>query len=211
MLRFGKEKWLPTLIVWLIGFWSALQRLTFHGEDAVAAVQAQGKPIIFVFWHGRQFVLLNSHRNRGICIMTSLSRDGDLQTRILTKLGYCTVRGSSSRGGAKALVGMMRAIKAGHDVAFAGDGPRGPLYAVKPGPFYLAQKTGAAVIPVAISASRAWHLSNWDRYAIPKPFSRTCVAYGEAVFVDESCSVEEAQQAFNVTLNALQEKLDQQV
>ena len=208
MNNFFRTTLLPVLLVSMIRLWSATQRLSFRGVEHPAAVHQAGKQCIFVFWHGRQFVLLNSHRNRGICIMTSLSRDGDLQTRILNKLGYCTVRGSSSRGGMKALVGMIRALKDGHDVAFAGDGPRGPLFQVKPGPFYLAQKTGAAIVPVAISAKRFWQLRNWDQYQIPKPFTQTCVRYGEAMTFAADESIEAMQERFDAVLQALQSALD---
>ena len=147
---------LSVIAVWIIKILSFTHKINYFGLENVEFIKKQNKNIVFVFWHGRQFILVNSHKNRGICIMASLSKDGDLQAKILTKLGYFIVRGSSSKGGAQALVEMIRAMRDGRDVAFAGDGPRGPIYELKPGPIYLAQKTQSAIIPVAVSAQDKW-------------------------------------------------------
>ncbi len=150
------------------------------------------KNVIFTFWHGEQFILCHHHRNQKIAIMTSLSKDGELQTGILGRFGYYIVRGSSSRGGARAIIEMKNAMKAGYSAAFAVDGPRGPLYEVKPGVIFLAQKTGFPIIPMKIFYSTAIMLKKtWDKYRVPLPFSTAIVVYGNPVYISGELSESE--------------------
>lgn len=142
------------------------------------------KNVIFAFWHGEQFILYHQHRKQKVAIMTSLSRDGELQSGILSNFGYSVVRGSSSRGGATALIEMLKVLKKGSSVAFAVDGPRGPVYEVKPGVIYLSQKTQIPIIPIAVKYSKAIKLSRtWDQYNLPLPFSTATVIYGKPFYV----------------------------
>lgn len=144
------------------------------------------KNAIFAFWHGEQFILCHHHSNQRIAIMTSLSKDGELQTGILSKFGYRIVRGSSSRGGAEALIQMINILKEDFSVAFAIDGPRGPLYEVKPGVIFLAKKTGVPIIPLTVRYSNAIELTKtWDHYNVPLPFSKATVVYGEPIYISE--------------------------
>src|SRR5262249_44732021 len=105
-------------------------------------------------------------------IMISRSFDGECIARIVEKLGFQPVRGSSSRGGAGALMGMRQELELGHPAVFTADGPRGPLYVAKPGPVLVAQKTGYKICCFHVAVQRAWILKSWDRMMIPKPFSR---------------------------------------
>ena len=203
-----KDKILPVIAVGIIKFLSFTYKLVYQNLEIVKALKENNKKIIFAFWHGRQFILVNSHKNRGICIMTSLSRDGDLQTKILKNFGYEIVRGSSSKGGTAALVLMIKKLRQNCDLAFAVDGPRGPIYEAKPGVLFLAQKTGAAIVPVAVSAQDFWQLKNWDQYLIPKPFTTTVVRYGTPIFVNEGDDIEASLQFLNTSLNELREALD---
>ena len=123
-------------------------------------------------------------RNDGIVVLTSKSFDGEYIARFLTKFGFGTVRGSSSRGGVRGMVEMIRLIKAGLPMAFTVDGPRGPRYEVKSGPVILAKKTGNPIVPFVIECERAWRVKSWDRLQIPKPFSLARVFYTEPVHVD---------------------------
>ena len=122
-------------------------------------------------------------RNDGIVVLTSKSFDGEYIARFLTKFGFGTVRGSSSRGGVRGMVEMIRLIRAGLPMAFTVDGPRGPRYEVKSGPVVLAKKTGNPVVPFVIECERAWRVKSWDRLQIPKPFSRARVFHTEPVHV----------------------------
>ncbi|HOY67716.1 MAG TPA: lysophospholipid acyltransferase family protein [Candidatus Ozemobacteraceae bacterium] len=171
--------------------WSSTVRLERHGCDREAAAKRTGRPILYLAWHGSQVVPLFAFSNRGILIMTSLSRDGDIQTMSMSCLGYRTLRGSSSRGGAKALLGMIREMNRGFDASLMVDGPRGPYHVAKPGAVLLAQKSRALVLPVGVGYDRVIRLNNWDRFEIPIPFSRVVVATGEAFEIGPDVGIED--------------------
>jgi lysophospholipid acyltransferase (LPLAT)-like uncharacterized protein len=139
---------------------------------------------MFALWHGDMLPLLYLHRGEGVSVLISEHRDGEMIARVAESLGFRTVRGSTSRGAARALASMVRELKSGHDVAVTPDGPRGPAGSFAPGALIAAQRAGAPVIAVGVSARRAWRLSSWDRFLIPKPFARVSVAYSEPVQVD---------------------------
>ena len=134
-------------------------------------------PAIYVFWHRCVFVATYYFRNRGIAVMTSRSFDGEYITRIIQRFGFSAVRGSSSRGAVRALLGMHKVVERGQAVAFTVDGPRGPCYVAKPGPVLLARHTGVPVIAFHLAVEKAWVLNSWDRFMIPKPFSRVLLRF----------------------------------
>lgn len=123
--------------------------------------------------------------------MVSRSFDGEYIARILTKLGFRPVRGSSSRGAVGALMGMRREIEQGHTVAFTIDGPRGPRYVAKPGPVLLAKKSGQPISCFYIALERAWVVNSWDRMMIPKPFSRACAYFSSPMAVPADAAEEQ--------------------
>jgi lysophospholipid acyltransferase (LPLAT)-like uncharacterized protein len=165
-------------------------------DDAeLRAARASGQRVIFTLWHGELLPLLWHHRKQDIAVVISEHRDGEIIAQIAERLGYSTVRGSSSRGGGRALIGLMRAIQAGHDGAVTPDGPRGPAHVFAPGAAIAAQRTGAPLLPIRASATRAWRLKSWDRFMIPKPFATVRVAYGPLTSVDEATPREAAEQA----------------
>jgi lysophospholipid acyltransferase (LPLAT)-like uncharacterized protein len=123
--------------------------------------------------------------------MTSLSRDGELQSRVMAGLGYEVVRGSASRSGARGLIGLKKLMDRGWHATFAVDGPRGPIHEVKPGAVYLAKKTGAPVVPMASSAKPAHIFSRaWDLYLLPRPFAKGAVVFGEPIYFNADMSEE---------------------
>lgn len=129
-------------------------------------------PVVFAFWHRCLLTCAYRFRNKGIAILISPSFDGELIARIVERLGFLPIRGSSSRGGAAGLRGMADAYNAGHRCAFTADGPRGPNMVAKAGPVQLAQLVAATWIGVFYAfPDRAWELRSWDRFLIPKPFS----------------------------------------
>lgn len=140
-------------------------------------------PVVFVVRHGHMLPMLYHHRNRGVAILISEHRDGEMIARVAASLGFQTVRGSTSRGAARALVGLGRALASGHDVAITPDGPRGPAGSFAPGALVVAQRARVPVVAVAARASRAWRLGTWDQFLIPKPFARVTVAYSDAMLV----------------------------
>jgi lysophospholipid acyltransferase (LPLAT)-like uncharacterized protein len=143
----------------------------------------EGKPVIFVLWHGRLLPLGFVHRGQGVVGLASSSADGEYISRILRHWGFGIVRGSSSSGGDTAFRELIREVRAGRSVAITPDGPRGPREQLKPGVLQLAQLTGVPLVPVAAAASRSWWFVSWDRFLVPQPFARLHVAYGNPVQV----------------------------
>ncbi len=140
-------------------------------------------PVIIAFWHRCVFPGTWHYRNRNIAVMTSRSFDGEYIARIIEKLGYGAVRGSSSRGAVRALLGMHKEIEAGRSVAFTIDGPRGPRYVAKPGPVLLARNTGVPILTFHIALESPWILPSWDQFMIPKPFSRAVLRVNRLLYV----------------------------
>jgi lysophospholipid acyltransferase (LPLAT)-like uncharacterized protein len=134
--------------------------------------------------------LLFYHRNRQIAVLVSEHGDGEIIARILTEFGFRLVRGSSSRGAARALIAVDRELEAGYDVGITPDGPRGPRHSVAPGALLAAHRAGVRILPLAAKASTSWQLGSWDRFMIPKPFARVTIAYGNPVAVEAPSSRE---------------------
>ncbi|MEW5916902.1 MAG: lysophospholipid acyltransferase family protein, partial [Gemmatimonadota bacterium] len=171
----------PTVIKMLARTW----RITTHNAETFADSRRASQPVIFAFWHANILPLLWQHRNEGVAVLISTHADGEIIARICEAFGYRTIRGSTSRGGARALVEIARALEGGVDVAITPDGPRGPVHTVAPGTLYTAQRAKAPVIAIGVHASRAWRLSTWDRFMIPKPFARVTLSYGKLVVPNE--------------------------
>ena len=152
------------------------------GAEHVDSIKSRGLHPIHAFWHGRILPATLYFQRRGIVVITSENYDGEWIARIITKFGYGTARGSSSRGGPKALLQMVRDVKS-KGVAFTLDGPRGPAEVAQPGAVWLAKATGHPVLPFHLEASRHWTMSSWDRTQVPKPFATVAIAMGEPVDV----------------------------
>jgi lysophospholipid acyltransferase (LPLAT)-like uncharacterized protein len=158
---------------------SATLRWKVDGAAHWDAVVSSGRRPILALWHGRIFAGLHYFRGRGVVVITSQNFDGEWIARILHRFGFRTARGSTSRGGARALVHMRRALAAGQPAAFTVDGPRGPARVAQPGAVWLAAATGNPILPFHIEADRYWTTRSWDRTQIPKPFSTVAIAIGE--------------------------------
>jgi hypothetical protein len=135
------------------------------------------------FWHGRILPATVYFRNRGIVVITSENFDGEWIAGIIERFGFATARGSSSRGGLKALLQLKRALAAGKPAGFTVDGPRGPARVSQPGAIWLAKATGHPVLPFHLEADRHWTLKSWDRTQIPKPFASVAISIGEPFYV----------------------------
>lgn len=186
LLKYGlfRVKILPTIAFWIIRIITLTLRINYINKEVVERLTKEKKKIIFAFWHGRQFLLVDAHKDMNIVLMTSLSKDGDLQTAILTRFGYKCVRGSSSKNAISALKGLVREIRAGKNSALAVDGPRGPKYQVKEGIFFASLMGDAVIVPVSSSAKPCVFFKNaWDEYLLPLPFSQAVVAYGMPMYV----------------------------
>jgi lysophospholipid acyltransferase (LPLAT)-like uncharacterized protein len=138
---------------------------------------------IFVTWHGRTLIPATYLRGRGYCALISLSRDGEIQNNFFRLLGYQTARGSTGRGGIRGALQMARRVKEGGVLVMTPDGPRGPTHKVQLGVILMAEKSGAPIIPVAVSADRRWLMKSWDSYMLPKPFAKVPLLTGEPIVV----------------------------
>jgi lysophospholipid acyltransferase (LPLAT)-like uncharacterized protein len=163
-------------------------RFRWIGQEHLADLRTKGQRVIYAFWHGRMLALCFSHRRLRIHIMVSEHRDGEMIAQTIRLLGFIPVRGSTTRGGIKALFQMAHRASAGYDLAITPDGPRGPGFHVQQGVITLAQRTGMPIIPVANSASWKITLSSWDRYVIPLPFSRVAILLGAPIHVPRQLS-----------------------
>ena len=153
-------------------------RVRVVNPEAVSALRAANAPYVFACWHGQMLPLLWAHRDQGIAILVSEHRDGEIIARIARTIGFNAVRGSTSRGAGRALLGLVAELQRGRAVAVTPDGPRGPVGHFAPGALVAAQRAGVPLLTVGAHASSAWHLKSWDRFLIPKPFARVNVAYG---------------------------------
>ena len=156
-------------------------RFEIRNAQALESLRDQRRPFIFSLWHGQLLPLLWHHRNERVAVLISEHRDGELVARLARSLGYRLIRGSTTRGGERALLSLVRDLRDGGEVAVTPDGPRGPAFKYAVGALVAAQRSGAPILPIAAHASDAWHLRSWDSFLIPKPFARVTVAYGEPV------------------------------
>jgi len=184
-------------------------RWRVDGLDRLDAIPASGRQPIMVFWHGRILPAAYFFRRRGIAVMASQNFDGEWIGRIIQRFGYQDVRGSTSRGAARALRQLVREMSAGRPAGFTLDGPRGPACKAQPGAVWLAKATGNPLLPFHIEAARYWSVSSWDRTQIPRPFSRMAVAIGAPIDVARGAGdavIEEKQLELEAALALLRQR-----
>ncbi|HOE64037.1 MAG TPA: lysophospholipid acyltransferase family protein [Candidatus Sumerlaeota bacterium] len=183
----------------LTRLWWAALRIKFQNWQYVDDAIGSGKGLIYGFWHGDLFVIAAAGRKENarkkIFVMTSRSRDGELFSKFLNKLGYGTIRGSTSRGGMSALLSLKDILVEGKTAALAVDGPRGPRAVVKPGAILLSKTADALVVPVAVHISKKIQLRSWDRCEIPLPFSCCIVRAGKPISVHPNANHQEMEDA----------------
>ena len=153
-------------------------RWRVEGLEYLDAIHASGRQPVMGFWHGRILPATFYFRRRGIVVITSENFDGEWIARVIERFGYGTARGSTSRGGLKAMLQLVRDMERGRAAGFTLDGPRGPARVAQPGALWLARTTGNPVLPFHLEASRAWTLGSWDRTQIPKPLSTVALVVG---------------------------------
>jgi lysophospholipid acyltransferase (LPLAT)-like uncharacterized protein len=182
-------------------------RFEREGWENLEKIGLGGKVPIYAFWHDRIFLGTYYFRDRGIVVITSQSTDGEYIARFIQRLGYGAVRGSSTRGGTKALVERIRLMRSGLPMGFTVDGPKGPPHEAKPGPILLAKKTGNPVLPFIVEARNYWTVNSWDKLQIPRPFTKAKVIIAEPISVPENASDQELESK----LYELQVSLDELV
>ena len=181
--------WAAYALIRLIG--PTLRYTTSIEEGGAQSVYPH--PGVFVFWHNAVIPATYYYRGKNLAVMTSSSFDGEYIARIIGKFGFRAIRGSSTRGAVRALLGMHSEIEAGNSVAFTVDGPRGPVYVAKPGPVLLARNVQLPIFPFYVAVERAWTLNSWDGLRIPKPFSRAHVRMGKPISVPPGTNAQAAQ------------------
>ena len=188
--RKSLDRLIPFLSSFFIRLLVKTLRLRVVGEGRFKNERNSGN-VIYAFWHNRLLLLIYTHRNQGIHVMVSRSRDGEIISQTIQRFGFRTVRGSSSRGGSSALLQLARKLADGADVAITPDGPQGPRYHVQMGIIHLAERSGCPIIPLAYSASKKWVLKSWDGFLIPCPFARAVLVYGNPLRVSRDSELED--------------------
>lgn len=156
-------------------------RLRLEGPDHRRNVHESGQALVLAIWHGELLPLIWYHRHQDIAALISSHADGEIIARIVQSLGYRPIRGSTSRGGARALMEAVGELRRGRDVAFTTDGPRGPRRVSAPGAGVAAAKAGVGVLPMGAHVTSAWMFRSWDRFMLPKPFATITVRYAEVI------------------------------
>jgi lysophospholipid acyltransferase (LPLAT)-like uncharacterized protein len=156
------------------------------------------------FWHRAVIPAAWCFRGHGIAVMTSSSFDGEYIARIIERFGFAAVRGSSSRGGSAALLGMNRALADGQIAAFTIDGPRGPRFVAKFGPVRLARMSGAPILCFYPAVKRPWILGSWDAMMIPRPFSKVHVRWAKLIYVPADASDEQMDECYRQMQESLE-------
>jgi lysophospholipid acyltransferase (LPLAT)-like uncharacterized protein len=207
--------WLAgTLGPWLIRGLHVTWRVRRVGIEHFEARGKKGQRGVYAMWHQNVPAGSAVHRGKQLSVLVSSHRDGEIIARTIRRMGYGVVRGSSSRGGARALRQMLGQMEHEQGLVFTPDGPRGPRHSVAVGAIYLAAATGRPLIATGFSAKRAWHLSSWDRMEFPKLFTQVVVAYAPPIYVERTVmrdpeALEQARQEFGAALHAAEERADQ--
>ena len=181
-------------VVWLllriVGLTWRFEAIAEEGVEPLIEGRGVGADI-FCFWHQCVLPCAVYYRKTGATILISQSFDGELITQILGLMGFNAVRGSSSRGAGEGLLGLKDVIESGRPAIFTADGPRGPIYKTKMGPIKLAQMTGARIGAFHLEPERAWVMGSWDRFMVPKPFTRIVVSWARWTEVPADFAAEE--------------------
>jgi lysophospholipid acyltransferase (LPLAT)-like uncharacterized protein len=204
--------YLSIKLAWLIIlFLGKTGRIRYVNRGARSRARKGGRPVIYVLWHGRMLLPIFAHRQMNICAMVSEHDDGEIIARTIERLGYSTVRGSSTRGGSRAFRQMLRRLRRGQSCAVLPDGPNGPAYEFKMGAVLLAQRSGAHLLPMTFSTRRPIVLRSWDSFTLWKPFSKVVHIYGEPIKVPRNISpaeLENHRRDIEERMNELQKRGD---
>jgi len=171
-------------LLWLISTGiAATVRVRDIGQEKLEKIVSDGKGGLVLPWHGVTMLPIYHCRNRGFYSLVSLSNDGDLQNRLLLSRGFRTVRGSSGRGGARALLELVRRLEEGGVMAHTPDGPKGPVKKVQPGTIYLAKRSSCPILPVGVACKPCKRLSSWDSHMVPAPFAKAVIYFGDPLHI----------------------------
>ena len=170
---------------WVLYALGATWRVTVHGREGLLQRSPEASRVVLTLWHGQMLPILWAHR-QPTGVMISEHKDGEIIARIVGTFGFFGVRGSSSRGGTRALLEAVQVLKRGADMAITPDGPRGPRHSFAAGALVLAYRAGVPVVSLVAHVDRKWQLRSWDGFEIPKPFARVTIAYGDPVHLEDA-------------------------
>jgi lysophospholipid acyltransferase (LPLAT)-like uncharacterized protein len=210
--RSSRSKRFQAKLISIVGYplilaLASTYRWRTEGLEHLEAVIGRGRQPVLSFWHGRILPATYFFRRRGIVVITSENFDGEWIAGIIERFGYGTARGSTSRGGRRALLQLTRDMAAGRPAAFTVDGPRGPARVAQPGAVWLAKATGNPVLPFHLEADRYWTVNSWDRTQIPKPFATVAISMGEPFAVPpdaDAAAIEAARRSLESRLAVLE-------
>lgn len=191
-------KWLKNFKYWLIpnltyllniisNYWTKLE---VYGREQLELIP-DDIPILYAFWHGKLWLPVYYFRSLGYIALASLHRDGEYITRLLKRYGYRVIRGSSAKGGSRALLELIKAFKKGGSLLITPDGPTGPIYKVKPGLVYLQEKTDGVIVPIGVAIKRKKTFNSWDRLNFPLPGTRAVLVFGEPLRLPSEKTIDE--------------------
>ncbi len=169
-------------------------RIEERPKDLRQGFKERGEGLIYAFWHCMMLVLASVGKNSNIHVLISQHTDGEYIAQVIKRLGYGVIRGSTTRGGARAMINLVRKARSGFPIAITPDGPRGPRHVVQTGIIYLGQKSGVPILPAALGLSSYWELPSWDGFIIPKPFSKALLLYGTPIYVPPKLNEEQLEE-----------------
>jgi lysophospholipid acyltransferase (LPLAT)-like uncharacterized protein len=174
--------WRTRLVIrlgtWLIVALKGTLRIRVIGREGLLARREGEGRVVYAFWHGQILPCMMAHSPARCGVLISEHRDGEIIARIIERFEMYGIRGSTSRGGTRALLECVRTLREGDDVAVTPDGPRGPRHSFAPGALLIGYRAGAPIVTISAHLDRAWRLKSWDQFEIPKPFARLTVMYG---------------------------------
>ena len=185
---------------------ATLRIRTYGRQHYLERQKGSSHRVVYSFWHCNILPLAITYKGQGARVMISKHNDGEIIARIVHRLGFKTERGSTTRGGARALKALVRIRNdpSAFDIAITPDGPRGPAKKAQSGAVFIAAKTGFPLAPVGVAIEKAWVLGSWDGFRIPKPFSRCAVVTGEDIHVARDCDEAAAEEM----IHRLEESLE---
>lgn len=203
--RRARYVWAGRVGALLLRAWGRTWTLRWDLPDSVRRLEREGEHLVYAFWHQHILALAYAYRWRRIVVMVSQHGDGESIAQIIHRLGFGTVRGSTTRGGTRAALELARLGRAGHPLGISPDGPRGPRQVCQPGGVLVAQRSGLPLVPLAVGMRGGRRLDSWDRFEVPGIGARLLITAGEPVLVSPDL---EARRAVEVWQPRIQSALD---
>lgn len=204
-------RWAAWAGAWTLRLLDRTVRWRIYAPESTRALLAGERPVILSLWHGRLLMIPTAYLRTGrrqVNVLVSEHGDGELISRTIAHLGLGSVRGSSRRGALRGMRELIRKARQGSDFAFTPDGPRGPAFQVQAGVVDFARRTGYPVLPVTFSARGAKEFDSWDRFMVPRPFTRGVVSWGEPHWVEQEADTETVRRELEADMRELTEEAD---